>query len=98
MKKPLIERRLSEKTKITLNIITIILVVGTIISGTLVYANSQNTLINGIEKTNNTDIIQNDRIEILENREREKQELLIQVTTKLEMIIDSLDEIKERIK
>lgn len=92
------ERRLPEKIKITTNIITLIILIGTIISGAILYGANQSTLRNDINSNNEEIIKIESRTNILEINRTEDQKIQTEMNTNIKWIMQNIEEIKELLK
>lgn len=96
MKQP--ERRINEKLKTVTLIITILIFISSIISATIIYANTQNGILNNVNRIMENDNIQEIKINNLEEKAIERQNILTELKTNQEWIMNTLIEIKERLK
>jgi len=99
------ERRITERTKIGMRIGTAIIIIGSLVSGVFLYANSQNTLSNAINKCTDKNYLQDVKIELLEKEDVEKQGIInsvittqTKILTNQDWIIKTLDEINNKIE
>ena len=92
------ERRLTQKIKIVSTIIALIILVGTIISGAILYGANQGTLRHDINNNDEQITKHESRINILEINRIEDQRLQIEMCTNIKWIMQNIEEIKELLK
>lgn len=86
------EKRVSEKIKTITNIITIILFLAGIISASIIYANDQNKIKTDIELCTGNNILQEEKIKIIEERQNDIYNLIIEIRTDIKWIKETIRE------
>ena len=92
------ERRLTEKTKVTLNVATFIFIIIFIIGAAIAYGVREKDIGNNIKYLIEKDIIQDAQIIESQKNDAEYDKIYTEMNTNIKWIMDALVEIKEEIK
>ena len=92
------ERRLTEKTKVTLNIATVVFIIIFIIGAAIAYGVRENEISNSIKYLTTQGLTQSAQIIESQKNDREHDKIYTEMNTNIKWIMEALVEIKEEIK